>query len=399
MSLHYGQKLLSIPGPSVIPDRVLNAMHRNNPNIYEGELVDIVSGIIPDLKHLAKTDSDVAIYISNGHGAWEAALTNVLSKGDKVLVLGTGLFAQRWGKLGKSLGLIIDLLDFGKQSSVDPAQITEHLLADKNHQIKAILMVQTDTASSVRNDVDAVGRVIKSMAHPALFMVDCIASLGTEKFLMDDWNVDIMVAASQKGLMLPAGISFVYINNRAKAARERKESVSSYWDWKPRLEASRFSELFCGTAPTHHLFGLRESLNIILHEEGLEAVWARHQVFARCVWAAVEAWGSSGRMYLNIEDPEKRSCAVTAISTASGDAGYLRKWTEDVAGVTLGVGLGMASPNSPEYENFFRIGHMGHVNVPMVMGTLGAIDAGLKANNIDHGPNGLAAASAVIAHG
>ena len=141
MSLHYGQKLLSIPGPSVIPDRVLNAMHRNNPNIYEGELVDIVSGIIPDLKHLAKTDSDVAIYISNGHGAWEAALTNVLSKGDKVLVLGTGLFAQRWGKLGKSLGLVIDLLDFGKQSSVDPAQITEHLLADKNHQIKAILMV------------------------------------------------------------------------------------------------------------------------------------------------------------------------------------------------------------------------------------------------------------------
>ena len=179
----------------------------------------------------------------------------------------------------------------------------------------------------------------------------------------------------------------------------KKECVSSYWDWKPRLDANRFSKLFCGTAPTHHLFGLREALKIILYEEGLDAVWARHQVLARCICAAVEAWGSSGRMYLNIEDPKKRSCAVTAISTASGDAGYLRRWAEDVAGVTLGVGLGMASPNSPEYDNFFRIGHMRHVNVPMVMGDLGAMDAGLKANNIDHDPNGLAAASAIIAHG
>jgi alanine-glyoxylate transaminase/serine-glyoxylate transaminase/serine-pyruvate transaminase len=399
MPLHFGQQLLSIPGPSVMPERVLNAMHRASPNIYEGELIDIVDSIIPDLKTLACTTSDVAIYISNGHGAWEAALSNTVSEGDKVLVIGTGMFAIRWGGLGETLGLEIETLDFGKQSDADPDKVAEYLKDDPKHEIKAVLMVQTDTSSSVSNDVDAVGRAIRSVGHPALFMVDCIASLGTEEFLMDEWNVDVMVAACQKGLMVPAGMSFVYIGERAKEARKAKKRVSAYWDWTDRIDAGRFRDIFGGTAPTHHIFGLREALNMLIHEEGLHQAWARHKVFASAVWAAVDAWGAAGRMHLNIANPDKRSPAVTAITTASGDAGKLRKWTEEVAGVTLGVGLGMADARTPEYGNYFRIGHMGHVSVPMVMGTLGAIDAGLKANNIEHGPGALAVASAMIAQG
>lgn len=399
MPLHFGQNLLSIPGPSVIPERVLGAMHRPSPNIYEGDLIEMTKTLIPDLKSLACSTGDVAIYIGNGHAAWEAALSNVLNANDKVLVLSSGTFAIGWGDMGKSLGLEIDLLDFGKQAAVDPDTVAAHLAQDTEHSIKAILIVQTDTASSVRNDISAVSEAIKSVGHPALFMVDCIASLATEEFRMDDWNVDVMVAACQKGMMVPAGLSFVYVSPRAQAARSQMSRVSSYWDWEPRTKPKSFRDLFGGTAPTHHLFGLREALNMLIHEEGLEPTWARHRVFARAVWGAVDAWGAAGRMHMNIADPDERSFAVTAITTADGDAGILRKWTEHVAGVTLGIGLGMAKPDDPNYGNYFRIGHMGHLSVPMVMGTLGAIDAGLKANKIPHGPGALAVAATAIAQG
>jgi len=399
MPLHYGQKLLSIPGPSVMPDRVLNAMHRPSPNIYEGDLVDMVDGLIPDLKALACTTGDVAIYIGNGHAAWEAALSNTLNEGDTVLVLGSGAFAIGWGEQGAALGLNVDLLDFGKHGAVAPDTVTQHLIDDSEHKIKAVLVVQTDTASSVRNDISAIADAIKAAQHPALFMVDCIASLATEEFRMDDWNVDVMVAACQKGMMVPAGLSFVYVNPRAQEARAKKERVSAYWDWLPRTKPKLFRDYFGGTAPTHHLYGLREALNILIHEEGLEAAWARHRIFARAIWGAVDAWGAAGRMHLNIEDPEQRSFAVSAITTADGDAGVLRQWTETVAGVTLGIGLGMANADDPKYNNYFRIGHMGHLSVPMVLGTLGAIDAGLKANSIPHGPGALAVAASIIAQG
>lgn len=399
MPLHFGHTLLSIPGPSAMPERVLNAMHRASPNIYAGELVDMMDGLVADLKTVACTTGDVAIYIGNGHAAWEAALSNVVVAGDRVLVLGSGAFAIGWGELGSSLGLDVEVLDFGKHTHVEADVVAKRMAQDKDHQIKAVLVVQSDTASAVRNDIQAIGQAIKSVDHPALFMVDCIASLATEEFRMDDWGVDVMVAACQKGLMVPAGMSFVYINPRGRAARARIARVSQYWDWELRISPKRFRDYFCGTAPTHHLYGLREALNMLIHEEGLQATWARHRVLARAVWAAVDAWGAQGRMHLNIDDPKRRSYAVSAITTADGDADILRNWCEQVAGVTLGIGLGMAAPSDPTYNTYFRIGHMGHMNVPMVMGTLGAIDAGLKANNIAHGPGALAVAAAVIAQG
>jgi len=399
MALGFGPQFLSIPGPSIVPDRVLNAMHRPSPNIYEGEIVDMVDSILPDLCKLARTDGNATIYIGNGHAAWEAALSNVVSAGDKVLVLGSGRFAIGWGEMAAAMGVNAEILDFGNHAHVEPDAVSERLRQDKQHEIKAVLVVQTDTASSVRNDIKAIGKAIGDARHPALFMVDCIASLGTEEFMMDAWGVDVMVSACQKGLMLPAGIAFVFINERAQEARAKLERVSLYWDWIPRINAKAFYNNFCGTAPTHHIFALREALDMLLKEEGLERAWARHRVFANAIWAAVDAWGTAGRMWLNIKDPDHRSFAVSAITTAQGDAGVLQNWTKDVAGVTLGIGLGMAPHGDPAMNNYFRIGHMGHVSVPMIMGTLGAIDAGLKANNIDHGPGALAVAAAIIAQG
>lgn len=397
MSLSYGRKLLSIPGPSVIPERVLNVMHRPSPNIYAGELVDLTSTLHPDLKTIAQTKGQVAIYIANGHGAWEAAMTNTLSKGDKVLVLGTGRFAIGWGEWGQTIGVEPTVIDFGPSSPADPAKLQDVLEADTTHDYKAVLVAQTDTASSVQNDIPALRAAINASGHPAMFYVDCIASLGCERFMMDDWGVDLMVSGCQKGLMTPPGLSFVFANDRAIEARKTADLVTSYWDFTPRINAKVFYENFGGTAPTHHLYGLREALDMLVHEEGIENVWARHSRFAAAVWAALDAWGANGGdLKPNVSNPAHRSHAVTCIKTTNGNATKIREWCEETAGVTLGIGLGMAEHGSLEWDDFFRIGHMGHLNVPMVMGTLGAIDAALKALNIPHGSGALEAASQVI---
>ncbi len=209
---------------------------------------------------------------------------------------------------------------------------------------------------------------------------------------MDAWGVDVMVAACQKGLMTPPGLAFTFHGPRAEAARVR--CASPYWDWGPRTEPQAFYELFCGTAPTHHLYGLRCALDMILAEEGLERVWARHAVFARTIWAAVEAWGADGALALNIAEPALRSNAVTSIRTAPGDGARLRRWCADTAGVTLGIGLSVPGVDP---DSIFRIGHMGHLNPPMLLGTLATIEAGLQALGIAHGPGALESAAAVVA--
>lgn len=397
MSLNYGRHLMAIPGPSVIPDRVLNAMHRASPNIYEGELLDLTATLFPDLKAVARTKGDVAIYVANGHGAWEAAISNTLCKDDKVLVLGTGRFAIGWGDWVKPMGIEPHVLDFGMSNPVCADKLEEVLRADTAHTYKAILVTQTDTASSVRNDIPALRKAIDAAGHPALFMVDCIASLGCEQFEMDEWGVDLMVSGSQKGLMMPPGLSFVYINERAAAARTTADLITSYWDWSPRIKSDQFYQNFGGTAPTHHLYGLRESLDILVHEEGIEQAWRRQEILAKAIWAALDAWGDQGGdLSMNIADPHHRSRAVTCIQTSNGNGTKIRDWCEKTAGVTLGIGLAMAAENAPEWHNYFRIGHMGHLNVPMIMGALGSIDSALKSNDIPHGVGALEAASRVI---
>lgn len=399
MTLANGRHYLAIPGPSVMPDRVLQAMHRPAPNIYVGELPDMVDGIVPDLKAVAKTDHNVAMYIANGHGAWEAALVNTMSRGDTILVLGTGRFCLGWGEMAAAMGIECRIIDFGPQSDIDMARVAEALAADTGHAIKAVLAVQVDTSSSVKNDIIALRATLDAAKHPALLFSDNIACLACDEFHMDAWGVDLMVTGSQKGLMTPPGMAFVYFNDKADRARETAGLVTPYWDWRPRVDPAEFYKYFFGTAPTHHLYGLRTALDMIVHEEGLEAVWHRHATLARAVWAAVDTWGNAGPIHANITDHAKRSNAVTTVNFGQGNGQRLRDWMTNTAGVTLGIPLGGIAATPEGASAFLRIGHMGHVNAHMVLGVIASLQAGMGALQIPHDAGGLQAAAEVVAQG
>lgn len=395
-TLAQGRSYLAIPGPSVMPEAVLQAMHRAAPNIYAGELVDMMPGLVADLKKVARTQHHVAMYIGNGHAAWEAALVNVVAPGDMVLVPATGRFGLGWGEMARGIGAQTQVMDFGKQSPMDLERIAKVLVEDSAHQIKAVLAVHVDTSTSIRNDIAALRGVLDAAGHPALLMADCIASLGCDVFEMDAWGVDVMVTGCQKGLMVPPGMSFVFFNDKAHAIRQGMQRVSKYWDWTPRAFPDHFFEYHGGTAPTHHLYGLRVALDMI-HAEGMQQVWARHAVLARAIWSACEAWSTKGSFAMNITEPAHRSNAVTSLRLDAPHASALRKWVEEQMGLTLGIGLGMAEPDDPAWHGYFRLGHMGHVNGQMVMGMLGGIEAGLTALGLEHGEGALDAAAQAMA--
>ncbi len=394
-----GRTYLAIPGPSVTPDRVLNAMHRAAPNIYEGEIVEITQSVVADLKRVAMTKQHVAIYIANGHGGWEAAFANMFSRGDRALVAATGRFGIGWAAAATRMGVAVEMLDFGKSATADPARIAAALRADTAHAIRAVLVTHVDTASSALSDIAAIRAAIDAAGHPALLAVDAIASLACDEMRMDEWGIDVLVGAGQKGLMLPPGLAFVWYSGKALEVSKRADLVTPYWDWRPRGNPTGgFYEYYGGTAPTAQLFGLRESLTMILDEEGLPQVWRRHETLARAVWAAFEAWGAgSNAISLNMTDPNYRGRSVTAARIGNGGAGALRKWLETEAGVTLGIGLGMAQPDEPAYQDFLRVAHMGHVNAHMVLGALASMEAGMQALGIPHGVGAIEAAAAAIA--
>jgi alanine-glyoxylate transaminase/serine-glyoxylate transaminase/serine-pyruvate transaminase len=391
MTLSRGRDLLAIPGPSIIPDRVLRAMHRPAPNIYEGELLELTRTVIADLGRVARAGGSVAVYIGNGHAGWEAAVSNLLAPGDRALVLATGRFGLGWAATARQMGVAVEVMDFGFTAGIDAGRLEARLREDRAHAIRAVLAVQVDTASSVLNDIAAVRAALDAAGHPALLVVDSIACLGCDRLETDAWGVDVVVAACQKGLMTPPGLAFTFQGPRAMA--ERVRCPSPYWDWGPRTAPEAYYQLFCGTAPTHHLYGLRAALDMIL-EEGIEAVWRRHRVFARAVWAAVDAWSAGGALALNVAEPGLRSHSVTTIRTAPGDGARLRRWCAEVAGLTLGIGLSVPGVDP---DSVFRIGHMGHLNPPMLLGALATVEAGLVALGVAHGPGGAAAAAAAVA--
>ena len=396
MPLANGRAYLAIPGPSVLPDRVLAAMQRPSPNIYAGALVEMVEGIWPDLKTLAGTRGHVSAYICNGHGAWEAANSNLFSRGDKALVLATGIFGHGWANTARGLGVEVQVLDFGSAVAADPCQVEAALRADP--AIRAVLMTHVDTASSVKSDVQAVRAALDAAGSDALLAVDCVASLGCDEFRMDDWGVDVMLGASQKGLMCPPGMGFLWFNDKALEAGKASLLRTPYWDWTLRANPEEFWQYWYGTAPTAHLYALRESLTMILHEEGLANVWARHAALARTVWAAFDAWGQGNPgIRLNVANPAARGHSVTAARLGAPDATRLRHWCEQQTGVTLGLGLGMATPEDPDATGALRVAHMGHVNAHMTLGALAVMEAGLTALNIPHGAGALAAATAEVA--
>ena len=396
MTLSQGRSYLAIPGPSVLPDRILAAMQRPSPNIYAGALVDMVGGLWPDLRALAGTAGHVASYICNGHGAWEAANSNIFSRGDKALVLVTGVFGHGWANTARGLGVEVQLLEFGGAVAVDLVQVEQALRADPS--IKAVLMTHVDTASSVKSDVQAVRAAMDAAGHSALLAVDCVASLGCDEFLMDAWGVDVMLGASQKGLMCPPGMAFVWFNDKARARCLGSNLRTPYWDWTQRANPEEFWHYWFGTAPTAHLYALRESLTMILHEEGLPQVWARHATLARSIWAAFDAWGQGHpAIRLNVPNPAHRGHSVTAAHLAAPDATRLRQWCETHAGVTLGIGLGIAKAEDPHATGSLRVASMGHVNAHMTLGALAVMQAGLSALRIPHGAGALEAATGVIA--
>ncbi|HET7410769.1 MAG TPA: aminotransferase class V-fold PLP-dependent enzyme [Paracoccaceae bacterium] len=373
-----------------MPDRVLAAMHVAMPNIYEGALVEKSLSVFKDLPKIARTAGRAFVAISNGHGAWEMALTNTLKRGDKVLVLESGRFALGWGEQAKMLGAEVEVLRAPRRGPVDPAAVEKRLRGDRDHEIRAVLVVQIDTASGVWNDIEAIRRAIDAAGHPALYMVDTVASLGCVPYEMDEWGVDVTVGGSQKGLMVPPGLGIVWANDKAIEAHRRADMRTPYWDWTARMGEGAHYLRYAGTAPIQHIHAMRESLDMMF-EEGLENVWARHRVFADAVRAAVEAWSVEGGLEFNILDPRHRSNSTTTILTGRIDGEALRRLCEDRAGLTLGVGLGEFA------ERAFRIGHMGHTNPPMVLGTLGTAEAGLVAMGARIGGSGVAAAARVIA--
>ncbi|MFT4149578.1 MAG: aminotransferase class V-fold PLP-dependent enzyme [Paracoccaceae bacterium] len=392
MTLANGRPYLAIPGPSVMPDRVLAAMHRPAPNIYEGALPEMVETLWPDLRAVAGTAENVALYIANGHGTWEAANANLFSRGDKALVLATGRFGHGWADSVRRMGVEVELLDFGTSTAPDMNRVEAALRADTDHRIKALLATQVDTSSSVKTHIPALRAALDAAGHPALLAVDCIASMGCDEYRMDAWGVDVTVAASQKGLMTPPGLGFVWFSEKARAACAAPDLRTPYWDWAARADAAEFWQYWAGTAPTHHLFALREALDMIA-EESLPQVWARHAALARTVWAAFDAWGADNPdIALNVAAPAARGHSVTAARLGAPHATRLREWTEAQGGVTLGIGLGMTPP-----DGWLRVAHMGHVNAHMTLGALAVIEAGLKALRIPHGDGALTAAAQVVA--
>ena len=384
MTVRAGREFLAIPGPTTMPDEVLQAMHRPALDIYSSQMVELTESLLADLSKLFATKGKSYIYIANGHGAWEAVLSNVMSRGDKLLVLESGRFAIGWGNAAALMGVDVEVLKGDWRRAVRPAEVEARLKQDKEHRIKAIVVVQVDTASGAYNDIEAIGKAIKSAGHPALFMVDTVASLGCMPFEMDKWGVDVAMSGSQKGLMTPPGLGFVAANARAFEVHKHANLRTPYWDWSER-EGTEHYRKYAGTAPIHLLFALRKAIDM-LHEEGLENAFLRHRLLAGAVRRAVAAWSEGQVLGFNIAEANERSDTVTTVTMNGFDPAALQRYCKEKCGVVLGTGIGDLSGQA------FRIAHMGHVNAPMILGTLGVIEVALHALKIPRGKGGTEAA-------
>jgi alanine-glyoxylate transaminase/serine-glyoxylate transaminase/serine-pyruvate transaminase len=388
MSVRAGREFLAIPGPTTVPDEVLRAMHRPAVDIYSGPLLALTDGLMRDVARVFNTKGRAYIYIANGHGAWEASLSNVLSRGDRILVLESGRFAISWGEHARRMGLEVEVLKGDMRRAVRPAEVEARLKADRKSPgrdtFKAVLVAQIDTASGVVNDIAAIGQAIRAAGHDALLMVDAVASLGCMKFDMDEWGVDVAMSGSQKGMMTPPGLGFVAASPRAREVHEKADLRTPYWDWTDREEQQHYKK-YAGTPPEHLLYGLRQAIDL-LFEEGLENVYQRHSLLAEAVRRAVGVWAEGQVIGFNIIEPSERCNTVTPVLTNGHEPDALRAYCDEKCGVILGHGIGELSGKA------FRIAHMGHVNAPMVLGILSVVEMALVALGIPHGSGGAQAA-------
>lgn len=389
MASDRGYQFLLSPGPTPIPERILRAMHRQSVDFSGPDFIELCDGVFQDVKMLFRTNSIVHLYTSNGHGAWEAALSNILSPGDTVLIPEVGVFSETWREMAQVLGVNCETIANDWRNAIDPNRIEEALRADTEHKIKAVLFVHIDTATSLQSDVVAARKAIDAAGHPALFCVDSIAALGTTEFRMDDWGVDVTIAASQKGLMMPPGLSMVAASERAMEVSKTTTMPRRYWDWQERIAGAHYQR-FCGTAPEHHIFGLRETLDMMA-EETLDGAIARHARLSRTVHAAVERWAAAGDVQFNAVRPEDRARSVTTILTPSSvDA-------EDIRASGRKMNLHIGSGIGPFFGKAFRIGHMGDINEPMILGSLAAIETVLRRHGVALGDGAMDAAIAELA--
>jgi len=385
MSRRGGRHFLQIPGPTNVPDRVLRAIDHPTIDHRGPDFAALTKDILPKLQTVFATRNPVVIYPASGTGAWEAALVNTLSPGDRVLMYETGHFASLWHGMAQKLGLRPEFLTGDWRSGADPAKIEDALRADTTHDIKAVCVVHNETSTGVTSRIPEIRAAIDRAGHPALLMVDTISSLASIDYRHDDWGVDVTVAGSQKGLMLPPGLSFNAISDKALKVSETARLPRSYWDWRPVLDANA-NGFFHYTPATNLLYGLREALDMLL-DEGLDNVFARHQRHAAATRAAVEGWG----LEVLATNPAEYSGSLTAVLMPEGhDADALRKAILDAFDMSLGAGLGKLK------GKVFRIGHLGDFNDLMLAGTLSGVEMGLRLTGVPHRAGGVQAAYDVL---
>ncbi|MBV9828091.1 MAG: aminotransferase class V-fold PLP-dependent enzyme [Alphaproteobacteria bacterium] len=380
--VHTGRHFLQIPGPTNVPDRVLHAIAFPTIDHRGPEFSDLGKEVIAGMQRVFQTEGTVVMYPSSGTGAWEAALVNTLSPGDRVVMFETGQFATLWRQMAGRLGIEIDFVPGDWRHGVDPAKVIEKLAADREHRIKAVCVVHNETSTGVTTRVPAIRAAIDEARHPALLMVDTISSLGSIDYRHDEWGVDVTVGGSQKGLMLPPGLGFNAVSKKAMAASKTAKMTRSYWDWQAMAESGH-TGFFPYTPATNLLYGLREALKMLLEEEGLPAVFRRHERHAEATRRAVNGWG----LEVLCADPREYSSALTAVVVPDGyDADRVREIILDGFDMSLGTGLGKMK------GKIFRIGHLGYFNDLMLCGTLCGVEMGLHRAGIPHRAGGVAAA-------
>ncbi len=381
-----GRHFLQIPGPTNVPERVLRAMSRATEDHRGPELASLTRRVLRRLREVFRTRGPVLLYPASGTGAWEAALVNTLSPGDRVLMFETGHFAVLWSQLAGRLGLEVELAPGDWRRGVDAADVESRLSRDTSHRIGAVGMVHNETSTGVTSDVAAIRQAMDRAGHPALLLVDTISSLGSIDYRHDEWGVDVTVAASQKGLMLPPGLGLNALSEKALAVAEEARLPRSYWDWKPALKENA-KGFFPYTPASNLLYGLDVALDMLL-EEGLENVFGRHSRLAKATRTAVRAWG----LELQALDPREYSDSLTAVRLPEGhDADLLRKLILERFDMSLGTGLGKVR------KRVFRIGHLGDFNELMLAGTLCGVEMGLDLAGVPHSPGGVPAALKFLA--
>ncbi|NDE41422.1 MAG: aminotransferase class V-fold PLP-dependent enzyme [Betaproteobacteria bacterium] len=385
-----GRRLLHSPGPTPVPDEVLWAMNRQPMDLGDPRVDSSIKACETGLRRLLQTEAaDVFLYASNGHGVWEAVVENLLPLGGTALVPGTGHFSESWAVQTEALGRRVLRTPWIEGLPIDVAAVAQALRQDHQHEIRAVFVVHTDTSSGVSTDLAALRAAIDATGHPALFVVDVVASLGAAPFAMDALRADVVLGASQKGLMCPPGIGFVAVNAAALAMASANPAPRFYWDWVRRKSDLSYRK-FCGTAPQSLVAGLAAALGL-LFQEGLDQVFERHRQLAQAVHAAVQGWSSAGALDFFARDPAARSVSVTTVLVPPGtDVDALRTVARERFQVAFAGALGPLSGRA------FRIGHLGDQNPASMMGCLAGIEAALLVQGIPIGRDGLARASLAL---